>query len=221
MPKNGLTEIVTIIDKSGSMSHLKSKTIEGFNKFLNEQKTVDEKTNFSLILFSSPEREQIIFDSVDIKEVNELNVENYKIDGSTALYDAIGKTIRALKKRIKNIDEDKRPDRVLFVILTDGGENSSVTYDKDKIFKKINKMENENGWSFIYLGANQDAFEEGSKMGIKTTRTLNYTADDNGLEYAYMNISNYTKNFRKAKSSTVANNLNFENIQENGTSDKG
>jgi len=220
MPKRGLTEIITIIDKSGSMSKLKSKTIEGFNEFLNEQKSIKGEANFSLVLFSSPGAENIVFDSVDISEVDELNEKNYNIGGTTALYDAIGKTIKALKKRIKNLDDENRPDRVLFVILTDGEENSSYFYDKEKIFEMISNAEKNKGWSFIYLGANQDAFEEGTKMGLNKSRTLNYKANDEGVQYAYTNISNYTKLYRTASTTLDANNLNFDEInKQSGNTD--
>lgn len=222
MAKKGLTEIVAIIDKSGSMYELKSRTIEGFNSFLKEQKEVDGEANFSLILFSSPNHEEIIFDSVDIQEVEELNENNYSCRGVTALYDAIGKTIKALKKRIKNMDESERPERVLFVILTDGEENSSHYYDKEKVFKMIKKREEKFGWAFLYLGANQDAFAEGGKIGVKRGRTLNYAATDDGLNFAYSNISNYTKAYRMSADLETANNLSFDdanNTDKNTGSD--
>jgi len=212
--KKGLTEIVTIIDKSGSMSSLQSRTIEGYNEFLNEQKQLDGDANFSLVLFSSPGKEEIVFDSVDIQEISELTTENYRPGGATALYDCIGKTIKALKKRIKNLDKDERPEKVLFVIITDGEENSSRTFGKDEVFKMINKREEKNDWSFIYLGANQDAFGEGSKMGVKRGKTLDYAATDAGMNFAYANISNYTSSFRKSRSVKASKDINFENAEK-------
>jgi uncharacterized protein YegL len=216
MPKQGLTEIVTIIDKSGSMSSLKSKTIEGFNEFLTEQKSIKGEANFSLVLFSSHGKEKIVFDSIDIQDTTNLTEENYQPNGTTALYDAIGKTIKAMKKRIKNLDDNERPDRVLFVILTDGQENDSKIFNKEKVFKLIKKMEKKNNWSFIYLGSNQDAFAEGSKMGVNTSKTLNYSADVNGMNFAYTNITNYTKQYRTADTSIQANNLSFDDINIDG-----
>lgn len=212
MPKQGLTEIVTIIDKSGSMKGLKGKTIEGFNEFLDEQKKIEGEANFSLILFSSPGVEKIIFDSVNVKEALELNEENYQPGGTTALYDCIGKSIKALKKRIKNLDEKEKPERVLFVIITDGFENSSVIFDKDKVFKMISKREEKNGWNFIYLGANQDSFAEGGKMGVKKGRTLDFASTDAGVNFAYTNASNYTKAYRMSSSLKTANNLSFDDV---------
>lgn len=214
MQQKNLTEIVTIIDSSGSMNSLKSKTIEGFNEFLNDQKQLEDKANLSLILFSSPNREKIVFDSVNIKEVNELTNENYSPNGTTALYDAIGKSIKALKKRIKNLDDNEKPNKIIFVILTDGEENSSTLYTKNDIFKMITKMENK-GWTFIYLGSNQDAFQEGSKIGIKSNRSMTYKASEDGINFAYTSISDYVKTYRSSVSVDDANNLNFDNINAN------
>lgn len=212
MPKQGLTEIVTIIDKSGSMMSLKSRTIEGFNEFLNEQKKVEGEANFSLVLFGSPGRETIVFDSIDINEISELDENNYQPGGTTALYDCLGKTIKALRKRIKNLNEDERPERVLFVIITDGEENSSRLYNKEKVFEMISKREKKNGWAFIYLGANQDSFAEGGKMGVARGRTLNYAATDAGVDYAYANVTSFAKSYRMSSSVEVANNLSFDDV---------
>jgi len=213
MAKKGLTEIVAIIDKSGSMSGLQSKTIEGFNEFLNDQKELDEKANFSLILFSSYNKEQIIFDSIDINEATELNKMNYAPRGTTALYDAIGKTIKSLNKRIKNLNKKERPERVLFVILTDGQENSSRIFNKKMISKMINKKEKKNKWNFIYLGSNQDSFTEGGAIGVKSSKILNYDNTPDGTQFAYTNISNYTKMYRKAQSTDMANKINFDDVK--------
>ena len=191
--KKGLTEIVTIIDKSGSMSRLQSKTIEGYNEFLNEQKEIEGDANFSLVLFSSPGKEEIVFDSVDVQEISELTTENYKPGGVTALYDCIGKTIKALKKRIKNLDKGEIPEKVLFVIITDGEENSSRTFGKDEVFKMITKRENKNDWSFIYLGANQDAWATGQAIGLHRGNVMNYKVTQ--TKAAYGNLAAQTCSF--------------------------
>jgi len=191
-----LTEIVVIIDKSGSMSPLKSKTIEGFNEFLFEQKKIKDKTIFSLILFSSPDNEEIIFDGVDINEVSELTSDIYNTIGTTALYDCLGKTIKSVNKKIKK--SENKPNKVLFVIITDGEENSSRIYTKNEILKLIKKKEDKKNWSFLYLGANQDSFKEGSKIGISKNRTMNFDFNDTGVLNAYSKISNYTSTFRSS-----------------------
>jgi uncharacterized protein YegL len=191
-----LTEIVVIIDKSGSMSPLKSKTIEGFNEFLFEQKKIKDKTNFSLILFSSPDKEDIIFDSVDINEVSELTNDIYHTVGTTALYDCLGKTIKSVNKKIKK--SENKPNKVLFVIITDGEENSSRYYTKNEILKLIKKKEDKKDWSFLYLGANQDSFIEGGKIGISKNRIMDFDFNDTGVLNAYSKISNYTSSFRSS-----------------------
>jgi len=192
-----LTEIIVIIDKSGSMNSLKSKTIEGFNEFIHDQKKLKDDAILSLIFFSSPNREQIIYDSINIKNVPELTDKDYTPVGTTALYDCLGKTIKSVNKKIKNTKKEDRPNKVLFVIITDGFENSSKKYTKKDILDKISKMENKKDWSFIYLGANQDSFAEGSKIGIN--KTLNFEYSDNGVNFAYNKISAYTTSFRKSK----------------------
>ncbi|MCB1713383.1 MAG: hypothetical protein KDH96_13225, partial [Candidatus Riesia sp.] len=111
-----------------------------------------------------------------------------------------------------------RPEKVLFVILTDGYENDSRYYNKEKVFKMIDKMERKHNWSFIYLGANQDSFAEGGKMGVKSKKILNYSADEEGVRFAYTNISNYASSFRMAKSAKLANDIGFDDLN-NGTTD--
>ena len=211
------TEIVVVVDRSGSMKKLQSATIEGFNEFLTDQKKIKGKAQFSLVLFSSPGKEDIVFNSVDINEVYELDEDNYQPNGTTALYDALGKTIKAMKTRIKKLEKKEKPDRVIFVIITDGEENSSRIYNKSKVFRMISKQE-EKGWSFIYLGANQDSFVEGGKMGIKKRKTMNYDGSTSGVLYAYSNISSYVTSFRQAKSSSDANSMGFDDIKNTKTS---
>lgn len=214
---NKLTEIVAVIDKSGSMKSLQSATIEGFNEFLDDQKKLKDKAVFSLILFSSPGREDIVFNSVDINEVDELNYDNYTPKGTTALYDAIGKSIKAMKNRIKKLDKNERPSRVVFLIITDGEENSSRIYDRDKVFKMISKREEKDGWNFVYIGANQDSFAEGRKIGIKGTRTMNYKASTSGVMRAYSGMSDYVASFRSADTLSDANSLDISDTSAKKT----
>jgi len=191
-----LTEIIVIIDKSGSMSPLKSKTIEGFNEFIHEQKKLNEKAILSLIFFSSPNKEKIVYDSININDIPELTPENYNPVGTTALYDCLGKSIKSVNKKIKSLDKKDKPNKVLFVIITDGQENSSKKYSKQDILNKISKKEKNKNWSFIYIGANQDSFAEGSKIGIN--KTLNFEYSEAGMNLAYNKISAYTTSFRKS-----------------------
>ena len=208
--KNGLTEIVVILDKSGSMKKIQGKTIEGFNEFLDEQKKIDGDANLSLILFGSPNREQILFDSIDIQNIGELSDKTYVTAGTTALYDCLGKSIKSVKMKIKKTDKDERPDKVLFVIITDGEENSSKMFDKEMVFELIEKRERKDEWGFVYLGANQDSFLEGSKIGISKGKTLNFDYNDKGTKMAYMSTTNYVKQYRMSTSKSDANKINIE-----------
>jgi len=208
--KKNLTEIVIILDKSGSMKKIKGKTIEGFNEFLDEQRKVDGDANLSLILFGSPNKETILFDSVDIQEIDELTDSNYVTYGTTALYDCLGKTIKSVKQKIKNTDKDERPEKVLFVIITDGEENSSRLFDQEKVFKLIKKREKKDEWGFVYLGANQDSFSEGSKIGISNGKMLDFAYNDEGTKMAYMSTTKYVKNYRMSASKFDANKINIE-----------
>jgi len=205
--KKELTEIVIILDKSGSMKIIKDKTIEGFNEFLYEQKKIDNDTNLSLILFGSPNKEQILFDSVDIQEISELDDKTYITYGTTALYDCLGRSIKSMNKKIKKTEVDKRPDKVLFVIITDGEENSSVLFNKDDVFKLIEKRERKDGWGFVYLGANQDSFSEGGKIGI--SKTLDFDYNDKGTKKAYKSTSNFVSSYRMSKTKIDANKINL------------
>lgn len=212
MAKKGLTEIVAIIDKSGSMKKLCSKTIEGVNEFITNQKGIEGQAIFSLIFFGSPGKDVILYDSMDINEIPELNEHNYQPNGTTALYDCVGKSISALKKRIKNTPEEEKPERVLFVILTDGEENSSRFYDKNEIFKMIKKREKK-GWRFIYLGSNQDSFVEGGKIGISSGNSLDFASTTSGMGDAYTATCDYATAFRTS-SLSKSKKLTFDDVSK-------
>jgi Mg-chelatase subunit ChlD len=199
--KKETTEIVFILDESSSMMSIKNDTIKNFNNFLEEQKTVEGKAIVTLITFSSPNRERIVIDSDDIKSVESLTETSYTPNGTTALYDTIGRSIIALKDKIKS-GKDKKPDKILFVIITDGQENSSVEYTDEKVFKMIKKQQ-KRGWKFIYLGANQDSFVSSSKIGIDKNMTLNYSATSDGVYHLYDNISNYVKKVRTSNKNDI------------------
>jgi hypothetical protein len=195
--KENLIWIIEVVDESGSMGDIKSDTIGAYNLFINEQKKVEGEALISLIKFNT--KIEKVYENMDIKEVPILNENTYTPRTYTRLYDAIGYTIKDVKNKIKTIPEEERPEKVLFVILTDGKENSSTEYSKEKVFKKIKKYEAKN-WEFIYLGANQDAMEEGGKIGIKMSNAATWSADSKGVNVAFMSASNYTTKFRKSKS---------------------
>lgn len=194
--KEDLTWIVNILDESGSMSGIKDDTVGSFNEFINEQKKVEGLAYCTLVKFNT--KIEKVYENKSIQDVDLIDGNSYKPSTYTRLYDAIGHTIDQIKSKIKEIKEEERPGKVLFVILTDGKENRSVDFSKEKVFSKIAKREKK-GWSFIYLGANQDAMVEGEKIGIGKMKTVTWEASAQGVNTVYKAASNYTTKFRNAK----------------------
>ena len=182
-----LTDITIILDRSGSMESIKSATIEGFNSFLKDQKGDELKSLVSFVQFDDVY--EIVYEGKDMDKVQYLNLDAFQPRGLTALLDAIGTTINATKKRIKQIPKKERPENVLVAIITDGMENASTKYTRSEIFKKIRKREEKNGWKFIFIAANQDAIYEASKFGIKREQALQFSADKDGMKDAMYSLS--------------------------------
>jgi len=195
--KTNLTWIVMVLDKSGSMSSIKSDVIGSFNTFINEQKKVEGEASASLLLFDSKMNQ--VYENVNIKEIQKLNESTYVPSNCTALYDAIGTSLKSTKEKIKILSDEQKPESVIFVIITDGMENSSHIYNKEYVFNKIKKREEKDSWKFIYMGANQSAYAEGGKIGIKKFNTVTYTPDSNGIKVAFASANTYTTNYRNSK----------------------
>ncbi len=179
------TEIIFLIDKSGSMSRLTKETIEGFNGFVDSQKD-DTKTTLTTVLFDTTWR--ILHDGVDVYEVKPMTTEDYRAGGYTAMLDAIGETINRVQDRHDELGEEK-PDHVLFVITTDGEENSSRKFTKSQIEKMIKHQTNGHGWTFMFLGANMDAVKEASSIGISRDYAVDYCWSAQGTSAAYDTIA--------------------------------
>lgn len=175
------TEIIFVIDKSGSMGHLTDDTIGGFNSFVESQKD-DTKTTLTTVLFDSSWK--ILHDGLDVYEVQPMTNKDYVPGGMTAMLDAIGETINRVQERHDELGAEK-PDNVLFVITTDGHENSSRNFKKAQIEKMIKHQTNGHGWEFIFLGANMDAVEEASRIGIDTSKSVTYTWTGQGTSGVY------------------------------------
>lgn len=188
------TEILCILDRSGSMASIKNDTIGGFNSFIKDQKEVEGAARLTLAQFDG--QYEIVYQGLDIQEVPNLDSTVFVPRGSTALLDAIGKTLTEQKARIQ---KDAWADKVIVVILTDGEENSSREYNFDTIKTLTQSAQNEQ-WSFIYLGANQDAFSVAANFGIDTKSALNsvssYAATGEGALFAAKNYSNNTRMYR-------------------------
>jgi len=186
-----VTEVVFILDRSGSMSNLVSDTIGGYNSMLEKQKRLPGDVLITTILFD--DQYEILYENVNLKEVFNITEKEYYVRGSTALLDAMGKTINYIGKKLENIQEDMRPGKVLFVIITDGYENSSREFNYKKIKSMVEHQKSKYSWEFIFLGANIDAIAVADNLGIADDRAVNYCADSKGTLEGYESI-NYAIN---------------------------
>ena len=184
--KKNLTEIVFILDRSGSMSGLEGDTIGGFNSMLDKQKKQDGEALVSTVLFDSTC--EVLHDRVDIQKIEKLTDRDYYVRGCTALLDAIGGAIHHIENVHKYIREEDVPEHVMFIITTDGMENASREYSSDKVKKMIEKKK-EQGWEFLFLGANIDAVETARTFGISSDRTVKFRNDSRGIAVNYEAVS--------------------------------
>lgn len=180
------TEIVFVIDKSGSMSHLAGDTIGGFNGFITGQKALDGKATLTTVLFDT--RWKILHDGVDIHEVKPMTNSDYIACGGTAMLDAIGEIINRVQDRHDGLGAEK-PEKVIFVITTDGEENSSRKFNKSQIEKMIKHQTNGHGWEFMFLGANMDSVKEAASIGISYDRAVTYDYSSIGTKAVYDTIT--------------------------------
>lgn len=195
--KNNLTEMVFILDKSGSMSGLEQDTIGGFNSMLERQKKVEGEALVTTVLFDN--NYELLHERMNIKNVNFISHREYFVGGSTALLDAIGRTINRIIKAVQETREDYRPGKVIFVIITDGMENSSKEFTFRKIKDMIEHQKSKYAWDFIFLGANIDAAETAQNLGIDQDRAANFCSDSEGTMLNYKVVSEAVSNFRKGK----------------------
>ena len=199
MSGNMKAEIVVILDRSGSMQTIVDDAIGGFNQFIEEQKKVEGEATVTLIQFD--DRYETVFDNIPLNEVPKLNRETFVPRGMTALNDAIGRTISTVSAR-HTCPECRKNTKTIYAILTDGGENCSREYATDRVNSMISHARDEHGCEFIFLAANQDAFATGSLYGFKTADTFNFTADAEGTQVAYRNMSVRTTSYRTNGSTT-------------------
>ena len=176
-------EVVLLIDKSGSMKGLEEDMVKGYNSMLDKERKLSVPTNVTTILFSSDH--EILADRKPVSEVPDMTLDAYKVRGATALYDTIGNAI-AKTEAVKGIDDTG--SKVLFVIITDGLENYSQTYDQEKIKKMIDAQE-EKGWEFVFIGANMDAEKEADTIGIKKENAATYENSEKGVQANYQAVS--------------------------------
>jgi len=192
--KKSLTEIVFILDRSGSMYNIAGDAIGGFNSFLEEQKAVEGDTKMTLILFDS--NVEVLHNGVDINQVEELNKSTYKPNGMTALLDAIGTGIDGLNKRVSEMSVEEQPTNFIFAIMTDGAENMSQSYTSKQIKNKIQNMTGQRDYQFIFLGANIDAVETANSFGIDKAMAGQFTASGDGGSKAMLFASEMVTSYR-------------------------
>ena len=192
-----MTELVFILDRSGSMSGLEQDTIGGFNAMMEKQRREDEKTLVTTVLFDG--QHEIIHDRLPLDRVPPLTEREYYPRGCTALLDAVGSTIRHIAHIHKYAVPEARPDKTLFVITTDGMENSSREYSYERVKQLIAHEQEKYGWEFLFLGANIDAAAEGAKFGIREDRTATYKCDSVGTNLNFEVIGDAVCQMRSSK----------------------
>ena len=180
--KKGLTEIVFILDRSGSMGGLEGDTIGGFNAMIEKQRKVEGEALVSTVLFDH--ESEVIHDRVPLEEIEPMTEKQYFVRGCTALIDAIGGAIKHIGSVHKYIREEDRPEHTMFIITTDGMENASKKYSSNEVKKMIEKRKKE-GWEFLFLGANIDAVETAKHFGIDEDRAVTYRSDSVGTQLNY------------------------------------
>ena len=192
--RKGLTEVVFILDRSGSMSGLEADTIGGFNSMIAKQKKEEGDAYISTVLFD--DQTEVLYDRVPIQRVEPMNDNQYYVRGCTALLDALGGAIHHIGNVHKYAREEDRPEKTLFIITTDGMENASHKYSYDKVKKMVERQKKEYGWEFLFLGANIDAIEVAGRFGIAANRAINYKCDSKGTQLNYEVLSRTVSEFR-------------------------
>lgn len=185
--KKNLAELIFILDRSGSMSGLESDTIGGYNSMLKKQMDSEGEAFITTVLFD--DNYELLHDRINLKGVRPITEKEYFVRGTTALLDAIGKSIQKIINVQRNTSEDEKAEKILFVITTDGLENASREYSYAKIKAMIEHQKNTYGWEFIFLGANIDAVSEAEKFGIDSSRAARYHNDKEGIELNYKAVS--------------------------------
>ena len=192
--KEGMTELVFILDKSGSMSGLESDTIGGFNAMIEKQRKDPGECLVSTVLFSS--ESEVLHDRVPLEKIAPLTEKEYSVGGCTALLDAVGNAIRHIGNVHKYARKEDVPSHTVFVITTDGMENASREFTPEKVKKMVTDRKEKNGWEFVFLGANIDAVETAGRIGISKDRACDYRADGQGTAVLYEAVSDLVGDIR-------------------------
>ena len=210
--RKGLTEIVFILDRSGSMSGLEADTIGGFNAMIAKQQKEEGEAYVSTILFD--DECEVLHDRVPMNQVPTMTDKEYYVRGCTALLDAVGGAIHHIGNVHKYARDEDRPEKTLFVITTDGMENASRRYSYEKVQAMIKKEQEKYGWEFIFIGANIDAIQEAQRFGIRKERAVNYVHDGVGTEMVYRSVNTAVKALRMADACCVTSAMDACDWQE-------
>ena len=193
--RKGLTEIVFILDRSGSMGGLEADTIGGYNSLIEKQKKEEGEAYISTVLFD--DTCEVLHDRVLINQIKPMTDNEYYVRGCTALLDAIGGAIHHIGNVHKYARDEDRPEKTLFIITTDGQENSSCRYTYEKVKRMVERQKEKYGWEFLFLGANIDAIAEAGRFGIKADRAVNYHCDKEGTAVNYRVLSETVSRVRR------------------------
>lgn len=195
---NKLTHVAFIIDKSGSMAPYQKDTIGGFNRMIADQRKTGNRVEVTLVTFDTEHR--MVFKALDVEHVKDLSEATYAPSGGTALLDAVGITIDKLGKHFAGLSESRRPGKVLFVIITDGEENSSRKFTKAQVQEKVKHQTEKYSWAFTYIGANVDAFHEAQSLGLTRGCSVGYTEGHVGTAQVYQLASNMVRSISSTES---------------------
>lgn len=213
MTKNNITELVFILDRSGSMAGLESDTIGGFNAMIEKQRNVEGECYVSTVLFDNTS--EVLHDRVKLSDIKPMTEDDYTVRGCTALIDALGSAISHIGNIHKYARSEDVPQNTMFVITTDGMENASSRYSSKQVKKMIQRQKSEYGWEFLFIGANIDAVETAKRYGIEKERAVNYNADKKGTKVVYDTLAKAVRCVRESRplddswSATI--NEDFEN----------
>ena len=196
--KKNVTEVVFILDRSGSMAGLETDTIGGYNSLLEKQKKEKGEVLVSTVLFDDVQ--EVLHDRVNLKNMKPITKREYYVRGCTALLDALGGAIHHIGNVHKYAREEDRPGKTLFIITTDGMENSSQRYTYDRVKQMVERQKEKYGWDFLFLGANIDAVKEAGRFGIRPERAVNYECDSRGTELNYRVLNEAVSRVRKCDS---------------------
>lgn len=195
--KKNLTELVFILDKSGSMAGLEADTIGGLNAMLKKQQKAEGEAVVTTVLFNHDY--ELLHDRIPVRSISPITEKDYEVESTTALLDAIGFTIQKIVNVQRKTSEEERAEKVLFVITTDGMENASREFSSDKVKKMVQQQKENDGWEFLFLGANIDAIETAERFGINEDFAVDYHADEIGTQLNFEAVNEAVSNIRSGK----------------------